>query len=99
MEATAQPQETRGGTTVLRLSSSGRDLRPRLAQLQPTNNACATASTSFRANMDDARFWIWAADRLAAAGDEENANKARAEAEYYLGLAEQDLAVMGEVCG
>jgi hypothetical protein len=37
--------------------------------------------------LEDARFWILAADRLADAGHGEMANKAQAEAEHSLGEA------------
>jgi hypothetical protein len=62
------------------------------------NNPCATARAEFRAAMNQARFWIGAADQLAAAGDMTGANQANDEANYYLGQAENALGTMTDVC-
>ena len=62
------------------------------------NNPCATARAEFRAAMNEARFWIGAADRLAAAGDYTGANQANDEANYYLGQADSALADVGAAC-
>jgi hypothetical protein len=48
--------------------------------------------------MNEARFWIGAADRLAAAGDEAGANQATDEANHYLGLADGALGDMSAAC-
>jgi hypothetical protein len=63
------------------------------------NNACATARAIFRANMNEARFWIGVADQFAAAGNETSANQASAEASHFLGLAEGALNDMAGACG
>jgi hypothetical protein len=63
------------------------------------NNACATARAIFRANMNEARFWIGVADQFAAAGNETSANQASAEAGHFLGLAEGALNDMASACG
>jgi hypothetical protein len=52
----------------------------------------------FRAAMNEARFWIGAADRLAAAGNYSSADLASAEADYYLGQASEALDAMGAAC-
>jgi hypothetical protein len=59
---------------------------------------CATARAAFRSYMNEARFWIGAADRLAGAGQNASANKASAEANYYLGLAKGALGDMSAAC-
>jgi hypothetical protein len=48
--------------------------------------------------MNEARFWIGAADDLAAAGNSSMANQAGAEADYYLGLADGALGDMSAAC-
>jgi hypothetical protein len=63
------------------------------------NNACATARAIFRANMNEARFWIGVADQFAAAGNETSANQASNEAGHFLGLAEGALNDMSAACG
>jgi hypothetical protein len=62
------------------------------------HDACATARAVFRANMNEARFWIGAADRLAAGGNQSMANQATNEANYYLGLADGALSDMAAAC-
>ena len=62
------------------------------------HDACATARATFRAHMNEARFWIGAADRLAAGGNQSMANQATAEANYYLGQAEGALGAMEGAC-
>jgi predicted Zn-dependent protease len=62
------------------------------------NDACVTARQIFRANMDEARFWMGAADRLAAAGNETLANQATDEANFYLGRAGSALKDMTSSC-
>ena len=63
------------------------------------NDACATARAIFRANMNEARFWIGVADQFAAAGNETSANQASNEAGHFLGLAEGALNDMASACG
>jgi len=41
--------------------------------------------------MNEARFWIGAADKLAAAGNESMANQASEQANFFLGQAEGSL--------
>jgi hypothetical protein len=62
------------------------------------NDACVTARAIFRAQMNEARFWIDAADRLAAGGNETLANQATDEANYYLGLAGSALKNISSSC-
>jgi hypothetical protein len=62
------------------------------------NDACVTARAIFRAHMNEARFWIGAADRLAAGGNEALANQATGEANFYLGLAQTALNDMSASC-
>lgn len=62
------------------------------------HNPCATARAAFRAYMNEARFWIGAADRLADAGNSAGANAASAEAGYYMSLAEGALGDMEAAC-
>jgi hypothetical protein len=62
------------------------------------NNPCATAMRLFEADMTDARFWIGAADRLAAAGNEDSADMAMNEANHYLNQAEGHLQEARDVC-
>jgi len=62
------------------------------------NDACATARAIFRANMNEARFWIGVADQFAAAGNETSANQASNEAGHFLGLAEGALNDMSNAC-
>jgi len=59
---------------------------------------CAIARRAFRSSMNEAHFWILAADQLAAAGNEAGANQASNEADYYLGLAESALSDMSDSC-
>jgi hypothetical protein len=62
------------------------------------NDACVTARAIFRANMNEARFWIGVADQFAAHGNETSANQASNEASHYLGLAEGALNDMSAAC-
>jgi hypothetical protein len=48
--------------------------------------------------MNEARFWIGAADRLAGAGNHSAANQATAQANYYLDLANGALGRMSAAC-
>jgi hypothetical protein len=59
---------------------------------------CATARAVFRSYMNEARFWIGAADRLAGAGNQSAANQATAEANHYLGLAKGALGDVSAAC-
>jgi hypothetical protein len=52
------------------------------------NNPCATAMRLFEADMTEARLWISAPDRLAAA---DSVDMAMNEVSYYLGLADGHL--------
>ena len=70
-----------------------------VVQRAARNDACATARAIFRANMNEARFWIGVADQFAAAGNETSANQASAEASHFLGLAEGALNDMASACG
>ena len=62
------------------------------------NNPCATARAIFRSYMNEARFWIGAADRLAEGGNGAMADQATAEANYYLGMADGALGDMSSAC-
>jgi hypothetical protein len=62
------------------------------------HDPCATARAAFRTAMNEARFWIGAADTLAAAGNTSSANAAQAEAEYYMGVASSALDDMAGAC-
>jgi predicted Zn-dependent protease len=62
------------------------------------NNACATARAIFRAQMNEARFWIGVADQFAANGNETSANQASNEANFFLGQAEAALNEMSNAC-
>jgi hypothetical protein len=74
-------------------------VRPeRVVQPALPNDPCATARRIYESNMNDARFWIVAGDRLAAAGLYESANLAGNEADYYLGLANDALGDMSAAC-
>jgi hypothetical protein len=48
--------------------------------------------------MNEARFWIGAADRLAAAGNGAGADAASAEASHFLAQAEGALNDMAAAC-
>ena len=61
-------------------------------------NPCSDARNAFRAAMNEARFWIGAADTLAAAGNNASADAASNEASYYLGVAESALGDMQGAC-
>ena len=69
-----------------------------IVQHAARNDACVTARTIFRAQMNEARFWIGAADRLAATGNEALANQATDEANFYLGLAKAALNDISASC-
>ena len=62
------------------------------------NSPCATAMRLFEADMTEARLWISAADRLAAAGRDDSVDMARNEVNYYLGLADGHLQEARDVC-
>jgi hypothetical protein len=62
------------------------------------HDACATARAAFRAHMNEARFWIGAADRLAAGGNQSMANLAANEANHFLGMADGALSDMEAAC-
>lgn len=87
----------RGGAAVLATVTVGLALTAGPADAMP-NDACATARAIFKANMDEARFWIGAADRLAGAGNEAGANAASAQADHFMGVAEGALGDMGGAC-
>ena|SRR6516164_4366419 len=67
-----------------------------IVQHAARNDACVTARAIFRAQMNEARFWI--ADRLAATGNEALANQATDEANFYLGLAKAALNDISASC-
>jgi hypothetical protein len=62
------------------------------------HDACATATAVFQSHMNQARYWIGAADRLADAGYEDLAQQATDRVAFYLDLAETDLGVMTARC-
>jgi hypothetical protein len=62
------------------------------------HDPCATARAVFRAQMNEARFWIGAADRLAGAGLESSAQQATDIANQHLGQAEAALNDMSAAC-
>ena len=62
------------------------------------NDACATATAIFQAHMNQALYWIGAADRLADAGYEWQSQQATDNANHYLDLAEGDLNDMSGAC-
>jgi hypothetical protein len=82
---------------VLAAATLGAGLGAAPASAMP-KDPCATARAIFRANMNEARFWIGAADRLATAGNHSAADKASAQANYYLGRASGALADMEAAC-
>jgi len=62
------------------------------------NNPCANARAHFRAMMNEARFWIGAADSLAAGGYDASSAAASNEAGFYLGQASDALDAMSSAC-
>ena len=62
------------------------------------HNPCATAWATFRAHMNEARFWLSAADQLADAGNNASAEQATMEANHFLGLAEGALGEVSAEC-
>jgi hypothetical protein len=62
------------------------------------NNPCATAWAIFRAHMNEARFWLGAADQLAGAGNDASAELATIEANHFLALAEGALGEVSAEC-
>ena len=62
------------------------------------HNPCATAWAIFRAHMNEARFWLNAADQLADAGNFASAEQASIEANFFLGLAEGALGEVSAEC-
>jgi hypothetical protein len=86
-----------GGAAVLGAVTIGLAL-PATEASAARHNTCATARAAFRAAMNEARFWIGASDRLAAAGDSAGADAAMAEANYYMGQAEGALDDMSAAC-
>ena len=62
------------------------------------HNPCATARAVFRAHMNEARFWLNAADTLAAGGNSAGADAAQAEAEFFMSQAQGALDEMGDAC-
>jgi hypothetical protein len=62
------------------------------------HDACATATAVFQSHMNQARYWIGAADRLADAGYEDLAQQATDRVDFYLNLAEAALNVMTIRC-
>ena len=86
-----------GGAAVAATAALGLGISATPASAAP-HNPCATARAIFRANMNEARFWIGAADQLAAAGNSAMADQATAEANFFLGLAEGALGDMSDAC-
>jgi hypothetical protein len=62
------------------------------------HNPCATAWATFRAHMNEARFWLNAADQLADAGNNAAAEQATNEANFFLGQAESALGEVATEC-
>ena len=62
------------------------------------HDPCATARAVFRAQMNEARFWIRAADRLAGAGLEGSAQQATDFANQHLAQADSALSDMSAAC-
>ena len=62
------------------------------------HDRCATARAVFRAQMNEARRWIGAADRLAGAGLESSAQQATDIANGHLAQAEGALNDMAASC-
>ena len=69
-----------------------------VVQRAARNDACATARAIFRANMNEARFWIGVADQFAANGNETSANQASNEANHFLDLADSALRDISSSC-
>jgi hypothetical protein len=82
---------------VVAAATLGMSLTAAPASAAP-KDPCATARAVFRSYMNEARFWIGAADRLAGAGNQSGANGATAEANYYLGLAKGALGGVSAAC-
>jgi hypothetical protein len=86
------------GTAVVAVTATvGMGLTAGPASAKP-NDACATARAIFRAHMNEARFFLNAADQLAAGGNHDSANLASAEADHFLSLAEGALGEMESAC-
>ena len=86
----------RGGAAVIATVALGLALGAGPADAAPKGGgACPADQEAFDANMAEARFWIGAADKLAAAGNGEMADKASAEADHYLEQAE---GALGGAC-
>ena len=107
METTARRSRGRGGQLRRRLVVGGAAVVTTAAMglgvgappaVAARHNPCATARAAFRSYMNEARFWIGAADRLAAAGNDAAANQATAEANHYLDLANGALDSMSAEC-
>jgi hypothetical protein len=62
------------------------------------NNVCSTQSAIFNARMNQPRFWIGEADRLADAGLESQSQSATDTANKFLALAEESLNLMTAAC-
>jgi hypothetical protein len=86
-----------GGAAVAAAAAIGLGVGATPASAQ-RNDPCATARAVFRANMNEARFWLGAADQLAAIGNTAMADAATTEANYYMGLAEGALGEMSDAC-
>src|SRR4051794_1181639 len=103
METIGCPSSSRGralsrrllgvGATVAAMAAVGVALTAGSASAA-RNDPCSTAKAVLHSYMNEARFWIGAADRLAGTGNESMANRASDEADYYLGLAEGALVDM-----
>jgi hypothetical protein len=91
------PRLLLGGATIAAATAIGLGVTAAPASAM-RNDPCATARAAFRSYMNEARFWIGAADRLASAGNDSMANQASSEANYYLGLADGALGDMSAAC-
>jgi ABC-type phosphate transport system substrate-binding protein len=85
------------GTAVLMTAATAAGLTATPAAAA-RHDTCATARAVFRAHMNEARFWLNAADTLAAAGSSSLADLATAEAYHFMGLAENALGDMEGSC-
>ena len=97
---TVRRRLVRGGAAVVVTTALALGLGAGPANAAPKggNNACTAATNSFNANMAEAKFWIGAADKLAAAGNDASANAATDEANHYLDAADSALDAMAAAC-
>jgi hypothetical protein len=107
LEATALRARARGRDVRRRLvrlvaavaatGAIGLGLTAAPAGAQP-NDPCATATAIFHARLNQAGALLEAADRLADAGYEQQAQETANRADFYLNLAEESLSNMTAWC-